>query len=247
VQPWIDRVYVNGNLTKVNAVQELFKELNMSYDDPTRAQTAITDLRNLKQGNRSFANYLTQFEKLLMDAGATSWSDDAKKPWLTNGLNHEMISARLSAREPASYVDYVNDLHNTAANIEAARKPRKNQDQGKRSHRKPYGDNEEKDEMDWESTPSRASAARTKGRNSKKSSGQKAKWVSKEVLEARRENNECFRCSKSGHIVSECNLEPAVRPTVNKVRTSTSKLTITDEHSESETSDSSSDGETGKE
>ncbi|KAM3088754.1 hypothetical protein ACMFMG_000385 [Clarireedia jacksonii] len=53
------------------------------------------------------------------------------------------------------------------------------------------------DEMDWEpSTTTRVT----------KAARERAKWVSKDELERRREANACFRCGKKGHMLSECQL-----------------------------------------
>lgn len=199
IQSWIEQ-------QTGKTVEELYGHLGLLYDDLTGAQTAVTKLRGLKQGKRSFQVYLTDFEKTLMDAGALGWPDDAKKSWLGLGLADEIVQARLSAKEPESYIEYVNDLHNTAANIYSARKMGAYHPIPVTSYRKEKASS---DTMDWEPTRTKAAKA---SYNDDKKSGVRAKWVSQETLTYRKEKGLCFRCGSEKHRASECKLLPAVRP-----------------------------------
>ncbi|EFQ86857.1 hypothetical protein PTT_17790 [Pyrenophora teres f. teres 0-1] len=51
--------------------------------------------------------------------------------------------------------------------------------------------------MDWE--PSRSQA-------------QRAKWVSQQEIDRRRDDGSCLRCGKKGHLISACKLKPAHNP-----------------------------------
>ena len=61
--------------------------------------------------------------------------------------------------------------------------------------------------MDWE--PTRAAAATPQGDQKKR----RAKWVSQEEMDKRRQEGRCFRCGASGHQRDGCEFLPQRRPT----------------------------------
>ena len=62
--------------------------------------------------------------------------------------------------------------------------------------------------MDWEPTQT-VSAASVKTTQQGKP---KAKWVSQQELDRRKEANECLRCGSKDHFIRQCSLGPARRP-----------------------------------
>lgn len=70
--------------------------------------------------------------------------------------------------------------------------------------------------MDWE--PIKATVASTRERGS----GQRATWVKKETINFRKMKGLCVRCGNRGHMSSNCQLLPALRPST---RVNMSQLT----------------------
>jgi hypothetical protein len=56
--------------------------------------------------------------------------------------------------------------------------------------------------MEWEPTPAKVAIA----------SSRRAKWVSQEERENRRQNGRCIRCGATGHMIRECPYGPPQRP-----------------------------------
>lgn len=59
-----------------------------------------------------------------------------------------------------------------------------------------------------------------------------ARWVSREVLQQRREERLCLRCGKKGHIARDCNLSRATRPA--QLHATSARTTGGEQDSESE-------------
>lgn len=220
VQSWVDQVDAGARTDTL-----FFRHLNVLYDDPMGAQNAVTRLKKLKQNTRSFGAYLLDFERTLTDAGGNAWPDDAKKAWLSNGLSDEIVAARVSSVEPASYLDFVNDLHNTASNIYAIRK-------GGCSHKDPVAPVRDEDAMDWVKTNS-AKARKTALRAAVAAQKSvRAKWATPAVREARRATRQCIRCGGDDHFQKDCPFVAAMRPVAAKRGKPTTQSLKTEESSD---------------
>lgn len=65
----------------------LLEHLGRIYDDPNKAKKADQPLIELRQGTTPIMSYVSQFERFLFEAGASTWPDDAKITTLVGGLN----------------------------------------------------------------------------------------------------------------------------------------------------------------
>ena len=68
--------------------------------------------------------------------------------------------------------------------------------------------------MDWEATTTTVVTVQA----------QRAQWVTPEVLERRRELEQCIRCGKQGHMIRQCALLKARRPREKKVITASTAV-----------------------
>jgi hypothetical protein len=50
----------------------------------------IAKLNTLRQGRRSFQELLTEFDRLLLEAGGYGWVDTVKKGYLRAAINNEL-------------------------------------------------------------------------------------------------------------------------------------------------------------
>ena len=53
-------------------------------------EKAQQQLQKLKQGNKGFMEYYTEFCKLILEAGGNEWPEQIKKAYLEAGLNVEL-------------------------------------------------------------------------------------------------------------------------------------------------------------
>lgn len=182
-------------------VDDFFTQLDTAFSDPQRSQRALEWINSKKQGNRPFQEFLQEFEQNLLEAGGWEFSDAVRKGYLRSAVSRRIKEKLVAVEEPARYEDFVNQLRRTSDNL--AELDRTGGQRGVWT--KPQSDVHEPEQgsMDWEPTPKVASSS-TRPR--------RAKWVSKEVLNQRRDKQECLRCGGSDHFVSRCRLAPALRP-----------------------------------
>jgi len=156
----------------------LLEHLQRIYDDPNKAKKAGQRLIELRQGTMGIGTYLPQFEKVLFEAGADAWPDNAKITTLVSGLNRDSrqrINGQLSL--PADYNGFVRMLQ-TLGNYFGTTGS---------SH-----SNGNKNAMEWE--PVKAAKARV------------APAVSREQRQAWRDKGKCVRCGSAKHWVKDCDV-----------------------------------------
>lgn len=166
------------------------------YGDPNSAERANNRLNSMTQGNEAFATFLPKFEQTLAEAGGSEWADQIKINNLKRVLNQELRTSLVYIpKHPDAYDDFVRTLQTLASRL-AALKPRA------RATTTPVVD-----KMDWEPSVNRVQAI-ADGNNEQR----RAQWVSKDLLEKRRANNQCLRCGGNDHFVRSCKLLPAKPP-----------------------------------
>jgi hypothetical protein len=199
VEPWVSAI----RQTNQYSVNGLVEQLRLAYDDPQAAERASRKLSVMRQGNKSFAVFLAEFDRTILEAGGMSWSDQVRRTFLNNCLSSELKTALVPIVTPSSYRDYCSLLHTVSNNLEALRwdKKRRTNPQAMTPQTRESEVVTAVDAMDW--APSvQVTAARTK----------RAQWVGKDVLERRREEGRCFRCGDTEHVISKCDLLPAQKP-----------------------------------
>lgn len=73
-----------------DSIGELMKALEVSFGDANRKTTAQNSIANLRQNNRSFADYYAAFTR---EIPHPTYNEEAQKSSLVRGLSVEMLTA----------------------------------------------------------------------------------------------------------------------------------------------------------
>ena len=180
VFPWMDFAMRTGTPL---ALPDFFQQMDSAFSDPLKVQKAIAKLNgqdgklDFSQKKMSFRAFHYEFEQALLEANGWEWDDAVKKGYLKRGLSRELQLALVSQPEPATYIEFVNQLRGTADRLEAISKASQPPQQQQRSM------------MDWEPTPPNSKA--------------RGDVVTKEI-QRRREKDQCIKCGRLGHFAREC-------------------------------------------
>jgi hypothetical protein len=115
INPWVSTVQGTPEMT----IAGLIRQLKLSYEDPQAKERASEKLGGLKQHSKSFATYLADFEKTVLEAGGATWDDTVKRTFLALGLSDELRQAIVATPTPTSYNEYCSLLHSVSQNLEA--------------------------------------------------------------------------------------------------------------------------------
>ena len=97
--PWILTYKDTGKFTEA----EFFKQLNVAFLDQALQEKAITRLNTLRQYGRSFADLISEFDRLLLEAGGHAWDDKVKKGYLKAALNQSLREKMVVIEEKDTY------------------------------------------------------------------------------------------------------------------------------------------------
>jgi hypothetical protein len=114
--PWIDYAEKIGSQF---TIQTFFEQLDIAFSDPQKVQKAIAKINQIRQGRRTFREYLQEFEQTLLEAGGWGWDDVVRKGYIKAGISYRLKSLLVSQIEPGSYTEYINLLRLTSDNLEA--------------------------------------------------------------------------------------------------------------------------------
>ena len=117
----------------------------------------------MKQGTQSFASYLAEFERTLLDADGGDWPEHVKKAFLDNGISNDLHKAMVASSLPDTYQEYCSVLQTVSYNLEALRtRERRDASRAFPTARtappRPVAELSE-GRMDWEPTPTAQVAA----------------------------------------------------------------------------------------
>lgn len=153
----------------------------------------------------SFAAFLPRFETLSANAGWSKYSEDHKISLFKNALNRNIKSRLLGSDPIRTWSSFISKLHNISSDLIALSQPQYF-DQANSSKRQ-----DESSEMDWE--PSKSVNVSNLGAKMMK----RATWVTKDILEQRREKGVCVRCGHKGHRSPKCNFLPPLKPKITSL------------------------------
>ena len=162
--------------------ETLVNHLRRTYDDPNKKKKAGQSLIELSQGSTHISVYIPQFERVLFEAGADTWPDDAKITTLVSGLN-QGIRQRIDSQAsiPTTYDTFVRMIQTLG-----------NQFGNGNGNGGNGGNGNGGNGMDWVRTAGVAIA------------------VSKEKRQQWRNKGRCVRCGSKDHWVKDCSRQPTV-------------------------------------
>jgi hypothetical protein len=204
--------------------------------------------------DETFISFYPRFEKEIANANAEGWDDDAKISYLRNALSNKMRDCLvgLSRSNTNTYagfaqrcVDVSNDMelysqwtkkkvagsgYTAGYTLAAAPKPTLDTNIAAYSNHQ--------DMMEWEPTQPATTQVNAVGLRGKANMngfpskrpedrellGKRAKWVSQEEMDARRQDRHCLRCGRSNCKIATCPLAAALRPTHVSIKTAKSTV-----------------------
>jgi len=226
VHPWM-MIYASPNkVVNWATLDAFFEHMQLLFQERERRQKALAKLNVLRQGNRPFGDLLGELNTLLMEAGGHGWDSAVKCGYLDAAISFNMRTALVGVKKEVVFENYCQQLGVIADQLEElARIATK----GKGRNRSimpssyvvgnknsstpqlqantptyrtsPTPTTVNSDNMEWQ--PSVATSA---------TSPRRAKLVSKEEMEKRKQQNRCFRCGGSGHRINQCPYLPPKSP-----------------------------------
>lgn len=213
ILPWMIANADSPTAVNDDTVTKLFEHLDFNYMDKELQRKAMYNLSALKQGSRTINELLATFDRYLMEAGQQNQPDNMKIFWLENTLNNDIFNRLVNAPTCNTFSEYcvqlqsVYDRHQKYQQRTAEHRRLPNQRASTPTFPLPTASPTvvpaQGDPMDWEPTVSRARNPQRK----------RARWVSREEIERRKQDGCCFRCGSAGHRIGQCPFLPAQRPT----------------------------------
>lgn len=200
LQTWVDQVSHNGGASP----DALFHQLRLAFDDWHKKEKAQRLISTIRQGNKDFYSHYLYFRQLLSDADGLNWPDEVKKNYFNTSLSLELQRALIGQVPNGITFDaYLEILSRIDEQLEGF-KLRTSKLHKPVIYTATQNDN---DRMDWQ--PTRPVQVAT-------TSQRRAKWVSNEEINQRRQQGRCFRCGDLSHRVNDCPYLPARRPSEQK-------------------------------
>jgi hypothetical protein len=179
-------------------LDNFFDQLRTAFKDAAQQEKALDKLNSLRQGNKTFDEFISEFDRLLLEAGGHAWDSRVKKGYMKSALNHTIKDRMVAIEEKESYEEFSRQVKSIADRLGELKSGRPRiAAPGNSSSMKAI--NEADGAMDWETTVSAVQARR-------------AKWVDSSVIEQRKKDGNCFRCGARTHKIKECPYLPAQRP-----------------------------------
>jgi hypothetical protein len=200
VYPWVDTYQSTDMFT----VRNFLEQLAVAFGDPRRREKALRDLNKIQQGSRPLAEFLVDFDRLLLEAEVWGWDDRAKKAYLKSALSIRLLESLVGKEEKPTYTEFCGQLRMVNDDLTDLQEIQRRRNRSANPHKRPLSPvTATADQMDWQSTP--AVTARVDSRK-------RAEWVSTTERQRRFDEHLCIRCGGEGHIQTKCNLAPPARP-----------------------------------
>lgn len=208
--PWVSLVKNKEEFS----VASLLEQMDQAFSDPQEQAKALKEVNRMKQGKQDLRTYIGNFEQELLKAGGWTWAEEVKKSMLLRGVNREIKAQMVGKEEPGTYTKLVAFIRKISDDLAALnndngnwRSFSNNSTGNNNNHAKTRPSN---DTMDWE--PTSTAAAATRVGNGQSQGRPRAKWVSKQALDRRREEGKCLRCGDANHFIGQCSQGPAKKP-----------------------------------
>jgi hypothetical protein len=209
--PWMQHAQNGAEFSTAN----LFRQMDLAFDDRQKQSKAVARINTIKQRNRSFREFLQEFDQTLMEANGWGWQEEIKKGLLKAALAGEVTRELVGRDEPATYSAYIAQIRKITDDLGEWKDRQKFKTNFQKQHfTAPQQSQSTGEQMDWEPTRTAfvAAARPLPGRPQQSQSRLQAKWVSQSEMTRRKEAGECLRCGSPEHFIGQCHLRPARRP-----------------------------------
>ena len=219
--PWIQHAQDGPNFT----VRYLLEQMDLAFLDQQKQSKAVARINTIKQRNRSFREFLQEFDQTLMEANGWGWQEEVKKGLLKAALAGEVRRELVGRDEPTTYPAYVAQIRKITDDLSEW----KDEEKSKARFQKPQSTAQQQDQptgeqMDWEPTRTATVASARTSQTRQSQSKPRAKWVSQQEMTRRKESGECLRCGSDEHFIGKCHLGPAKRPEITIIPTRKPKI-----------------------
>jgi hypothetical protein len=222
----------HANKANSHSMETFWDFLDSEFLDPHIVHRARDRLITITQGRRSVRDYNADFREQLLLSGATL-DRDYQIALFRRGLNAK-LQELLASYEPSTYNDLVGKAIKTSDELYRASVLSK----GRSQHWYPSNPRpvrpapSDPEPMDWQPTTANQGASQ-----------KRAKWVSVEERQRRKENRLCIQCGGDNHFVRNCPYGKPQPPHTSKIGKSSVVATPLVE----DATDSEVDSEVGEE
>jgi len=187
--------------------------LDRLFKDRELQRRAHDQWTRLRQGKTPFPVYYADFERLLLQAGGSSWQEEIKTQGLRAGVSPELMRAMVGRELPDTLYALATVYHRAWEDLERIRAPSTIY----HNHFAPVTPDNYHQPMDVDVPGSFAvRPGRSRDRppiaGDDELKGKRARWISKEEFDRRRRANACTRCGRLQCASYHCPLLPAIRP-----------------------------------
>src|SRR5271155_2757423 len=92
--------------------------MDIAFRDPYMQEKALGKINKTKQGSTPFSEFLSQFDRLLLEAEGWGWPDSIKKGYLKAAISTTLLTATVGTREEATYEEYCAQLRMTSDQLD---------------------------------------------------------------------------------------------------------------------------------
>ncbi|KAL1952763.1 hypothetical protein VTO42DRAFT_4286 [Malbranchea cinnamomea] len=134
-QTWYTFYYLEGNAEKhihfwmefnqgnpeLFTPEQLISQMDTAFDDPNRRVRAAAELCWIRQSNRLYYEFITDFEGKPLATNGFAWDDVFKKEYLTEVLDHDLHLAVVTLSSRLTYTQYCDAIRDASVSLERFR------------------------------------------------------------------------------------------------------------------------------
>ena len=178
----------------------LFQELDKHFLDFEAKESALRQITQIKQNNTRLTDFLSEFDRLLLEAEGYHWEESVKITYLSNALARRFKERLVGRVRDTTLFDFQATLRRIDLDLAHLKEG---------SVVPPASGSP--DAMAWETTPAPVSTAAATVRDPG-SKAPRATFLSQEEFNRRLAAGRCTRCNSDNHFSRACRLRPPINP-----------------------------------